>query len=136
MGYHCQWDNYQPVFRWSSCKQLFVPLKYRINFFLLGYWIGGKDRKPPTNDFVWTSRDVRVNIGATDWASGQPNNFKDNPENCMEMRKELNHKWNDTPCSRKQKYICQKRFVIGSAIPLIVPLHQAWYNIFPLKIVK
>lgn len=92
---------------------------------MLGYWIGGKDRKPPTNDFVWTSRDVRVNIGATDWASGQPNNFKDNPENCMEMRKELNHKWNDTPCSRKQKYICQKRFVIGSAIPLIVPLHQA-----------
>ncbi|XP_076080085.1 uncharacterized protein LOC143050865 [Mytilus galloprovincialis] len=72
------------------------------------YWIGGKDRKPPTNDFVWTSRDVRVNIGATDWASGQPNNFRDNPENCMEMRKELNHKWNDTPCSQKQKYICQK----------------------------
>ncbi|VDI16921.1 Hypothetical predicted protein [Mytilus galloprovincialis] len=73
------------------------------------YWIGGKDRKPPTRDFVWTSRDVSVNIGATDWESGEPNTSENKQESCMEMRKRFNHKWNDKQCSRKQKYICQKR---------------------------
>ncbi|CAC5381428.1 NCAN [Mytilus coruscus] len=93
------------------------------------YWIGGRDRNPPTDDYVWTSRGVRVKIGATDWAMGEPNDFRNRPENCIEMRGAFNHKWNDIQCSQRKKYICQKRFVIGTAIPLIVRANSNHYRI-------
>ncbi|XP_052059157.1 collectin-12-like [Mytilus californianus] len=69
------------------------------------YWIGGKDRNPPKDDYVWTSRGVRVKIGATDWAKGKATPRQ---EACMEMCAGFDHKWNDIRCTSIRKYICQK----------------------------
>ncbi|CAC5367582.1 MRC [Mytilus coruscus] len=88
------------------------------------YWIGGRDSNPPTNDFVWTSRGVSVKLGATDWEMGEPNNYNNTPEDCLNMEGKFYHKWNDSPCNNRFRYICQKRYVIVTVIlPLIKIIH-------------
>ena len=40
------------------------------------------------------------------WDTGEPNNEGD--EDCVEMRKKVNYKWNDVPCGQLNRFICER----------------------------
>ena len=42
----------------------------------------------------------------TNWGPGQPDNG-DNEEDCMEMKRSLNWKWNDKECDAHLHFICK-----------------------------
>ncbi|KAK7475698.1 hypothetical protein BaRGS_00033069 [Batillaria attramentaria] len=68
------------------------------------YWLGGSD-EASEGTFVWVS-DGR-NITFSDWSDGggQPNNR--NNQDCLEIRKAFDFRWNDFTCTARNRYICQ-----------------------------
>lgn len=68
-------------------------------------WIGGHDSQRESS-FVWESDNSPLTY--TDWASGEPNNALNN-EDCLQLRKSLDYKWNDNLCTHIRSYICEKQ---------------------------
>uniref|UniRef100_A0A672QET2 C-type lectin domain-containing protein n=1 Tax=Sinocyclocheilus grahami TaxID=75366 RepID=A0A672QET2_SINGR len=69
-------------------------------------WIGLSDTENEGN-MKWVDNSP-LNQGF--WAEGEPNNYRGNSEDCIEMRPSdpvLNN-WNDHSCSEKKKGICEK----------------------------
>ncbi|CAG2225169.1 unnamed protein product [Mytilus edulis] len=68
-------------------------------------WIGDTDSQRESS-FVWESDNSPLTY--TDWAPGEPNNEFNN-EDCLQLRKRVDYKWNDYPCTYSRSYICEKQ---------------------------
>nr|XP_055046138.1 galactose-specific lectin nattectin-like [Misgurnus anguillicaudatus] len=72
-------------------------------------WIGGHDGEID-GQWLWTDGSQ---FDFTNWCSGVPDNFENNPENCLEInltlpQYSLHSCWNDASCSTTMSYICAK----------------------------
>ncbi|XP_039538743.1 galactose-specific lectin nattectin-like isoform X1 [Pimephales promelas] len=65
-------------------------------------WIGAHDA---VQDGHWLWSDKAV-FSYTNWCSGEPNNYQQRPENCLEINYTADRCWNDAPCSTSLSYIC------------------------------
>eukprot|EP00964_Phaeocystis_antarctica_P073683 scaffold45229_cov59-Phaeocystis_antarctica.AAC.1 len=68
-------------------------------------WIGGTDAALE-GTWVWSPSNTPLSY--TNWKAGEPNNS--GGEDCLGQygQVDLRGKWNDTPCDRKHKYVCQR----------------------------
>ncbi|XP_063405768.1 perlucin-like [Mytilus trossulus] len=79
--------------------------KYGENF-----WLGGLDR---ANEGVWLWTTRGQGFTVTDWhtrIAHQPNN-QNGDEHCLNIYKRQDYEWNDGPCSRSLRCICEKPLV-------------------------
>ncbi|KAL5010599.1 hypothetical protein ScPMuIL_012904 [Solemya velum] len=60
--------------------------------------------EPPT---LWWVPDPLLPVTYTNFPDGEPNNWDGQNENCVQMRKQTGL-WNDMPCSKTQKCICER----------------------------
>lgn len=54
--------------------------------------------------------DIPMNF--SDWASAEPNILNGN-ENCIELRKQFNFKWNDNWCDFPNYFVCEEDTLQG-----------------------
>ncbi|XP_071139153.1 perlucin-like protein [Mytilus edulis] len=66
------------------------------------YWIGATNFE--TGIWIWSYDYVPLTY--SNWKKGEPNNHNDQGEHCCHMY--VNGKWNDTICSRKNKFVCKR----------------------------
>ncbi|XP_063437269.1 perlucin-like protein isoform X1 [Mytilus trossulus] len=66
------------------------------------YWIGATDSE--TGIWIWSYDYVPLTY--SNWNAGEPNNHRDQGENCCHMLD--NGKWNDIMCSRKARFVCKR----------------------------
>ena len=71
------------------------------------HWIGLYRDPQDTSRWLWIDSS-RLCEGCGHWITGEPNNYKAY-EGCVEMRYQHSGRWNDQSCSKKRRYICQKR---------------------------
>ncbi|XP_067669737.1 perlucin-like isoform X2 [Haliotis asinina] len=69
------------------------------------YYIGGTDLRGE-GIFTW-ERPHGKKLGYTGWKHGEPNNAKGH-EHCMSMPASFHYRWNDVPCSRRYRFICER----------------------------
>merc|ERR1719399_2425893 len=73
------------------------------------FWIGLTDVESE-GTWVWVSGTA---VSYTNWASGEPNNYRGVDENCVGMVSNRSkwiigrNRWNDWPCSHQFPYICE-----------------------------
>lgn len=71
-------------------------------------WVGVRGGPDPNNR-NWTTA-LGKPVGMTFWGPGEPNNYMNHDERCVEMRvldkNELDRNWNDAPCNHRNGYIC------------------------------
>lgn len=67
------------------------------------FWLAGTNlgNKP---HFYWMSHDTPMNF--TDWQPNEPNELASN-ENCVELRKEFEYRWNDNWCDFPNYFVCE-----------------------------
>ncbi|XP_068584366.1 macrophage mannose receptor 1-like isoform X2 [Cebidichthys violaceus] len=75
-------------------------------------WIGLHKQTNVNRTWLWSLPEVKFNDSETEWKDGEPNDYGNNPENCVRI---VNHKWLDVLCSRRFLFICydeknQKKF--------------------------
>ncbi|CAG5132626.1 unnamed protein product, partial [Candidula unifasciata] len=69
-------------------------------------WIGGTCRYHPSIwEWVPSLKPIR---GYLNWFKGEPNSRKSQAEQCMQIRKLHQYKWNDYPCLLLIRFICEK----------------------------
>ena len=71
------------------------------------YWIGLYRDPEDTSRWLWVDWSRLCN-GCGYWYKGEPNN-SGGKEDCGEMWPFKSGLWNDVTCSRRSRYICQKR---------------------------
>ncbi|XP_073831778.1 lectin subunit alpha-like [Musca autumnalis] len=74
-------------------------------------WIGASDLEvsgEKNRPFYWSMSGKRMTF--SNWANKQPDNYKGN-EHCVHIYSPYNLKWNDVPCTFKQGFICETRFM-------------------------
>ena len=54
----------------------------------------------------WKTAGEAKNVSFADWAAGEPNNWGGR-EDCAHYSWHKNYQWNDVPCDRKMKYVCE-----------------------------
>ncbi|XP_052079665.1 natural killer cells antigen CD94-like [Mytilus californianus] len=69
------------------------------------YWLGGDD-KLSEGTWIWASS--RTKFLFTDWDDREPNNYNDG-EDCIRIARKFDFKWGDAECSKKYRFICEKR---------------------------
>ncbi|KAG1949141.1 brevican core protein [Pimephales promelas] len=79
-------------------------------------WIGANDA---VQDGHWLWSDGSVFL-FTHWCSGEPNNYQQHPENCLEINHISNRCWNDASCSNSLPYICGKDLYDCDSAPRIL----------------
>ncbi|XP_073724595.1 galactose-specific lectin nattectin-like [Misgurnus anguillicaudatus] len=67
-------------------------------------WIGAHDAEMD-GQWLWSDGSQ---FDFTKWCSGQPDNYENKPENCLEINFSNDRCWNDAPCSTSISYICAK----------------------------
>ena len=82
--------------------EIAAKLKYR------KYWIGLYRDPEDTSRWLWIDSS-RLCKGCGYWNEREPNNYNGTFEGCGEVQYVYNGGWNDLRCSRKRRYICQKR---------------------------
>jgi len=78
-------------------------------------WLGGSDIK---EEGVWNWIDCTP-WEYTFWQSGEPNNavVEDRPvENCLEIGRYHDKKWNDAPCGHGKGFVCSKKICPGPEV--------------------
>ncbi|KAG1949161.1 hypothetical protein F2P79_011972 [Pimephales promelas] len=65
-------------------------------------WIGAHDA---VQDGQWLWSDGSV-FSYTNWCSGEPNNYQQRPENCLDISFSADRCWNDESCLTSLSYIC------------------------------
>ncbi|XP_039519537.1 ladderlectin-like isoform X1 [Pimephales promelas] len=65
-------------------------------------WIGAHDA---VQDGRWLWSDGSA-FSYTNWCSGEPNNYQQHPEDCLEINFTSDCCWNDESCSTSLSYIC------------------------------
>jgi len=79
------------------------------------FWMAGQRFDPTSGEstFVWrvTSTDTYSDtvsvMGYTNWAQGEPNNWRNGLEACTLFTSATSYKWNDVPCSDKWCSVCE-----------------------------
>lgn len=66
------------------------------------YWLGGTDAE---KEGLWIWQQSRRPIVLSIWTRGEPNNLRS--EHCLQSVNGI-RSWNDVPCSRKYRYICER----------------------------
>ncbi|XP_061392245.1 lectin subunit alpha-like [Musca vetustissima] len=92
-------------------KALDTLLRSAFGNSLPSLWIGATDLEVITEKnrpFYWSTTGRRVKFA--DWSIHQPDNYKGN-EHCLHLYAPYNLKWNDAPCTMKQGFICEERFI-------------------------
>jgi hypothetical protein len=70
-------------------------------------WIGVYRGTGTVNNTFFTVRDVQVSY--TNWSDGEPNNYGNSHENCVELKYDGNIGWNDIICNVFDRYfICEQ----------------------------
>ncbi|KAL5018842.1 hypothetical protein ScPMuIL_004564 [Solemya velum] len=59
-----------------------------------------------TGYWVWTAEPGQQ-AQYLNWLAGEPNNHSGNNEECAQMVKRQNGYWNDVPCSKQLKFLCE-----------------------------
>lgn len=83
-------------------------------------WIGVSRQHSDTDEKPWNwefERDpVNLPLKRTFWGPGEPNNFREHKERCVELRRLDKNtgisNWNDQICERKNPFLCEKLKVI------------------------
>uniref|UniRef100_A0A8W8KUS7 Neurocan core protein n=1 Tax=Magallana gigas TaxID=29159 RepID=A0A8W8KUS7_MAGGI len=70
-------------------------------------WTGGNKKG---DDWYW-GHGERIS-SFTNWDSNEPNN-KNGNENCLELKSNSSWTWNDSPCDRKNPFICERHDELG-----------------------
>ncbi|XP_045198814.2 perlucin-like protein [Mercenaria mercenaria] len=70
-----------------------------------GPWLGASDKQTEGN-WVWEYSGRYLNRGFQGWHDREPNGKS--RENCLHLLEKQDYKWNDTPCARKNPYVCEK----------------------------
>ena len=70
-------------------------------------WLGGNDIEV---EGTWKWVDCSP-WNLTFWASGEPNNYRGVPENCLTHK--FDYGWNDVPCSLEYGFLCSKSICPG-----------------------
>ncbi|XP_051980253.1 ladderlectin-like isoform X2 [Xyrauchen texanus] len=65
-------------------------------------WIGGHDGEVD-GQWMWTDGSV---FDFTYWGSKEPNNDNNVPENCLEISRDGERRWNDEQCSTLMGFLC------------------------------
>ncbi|XP_067669740.1 perlucin-like isoform X2 [Haliotis asinina] len=68
------------------------------------YYIGGTDLREE-GTFTWEVPHWKT-VGHKAWDHGEPNNK--GRERCMSMRASFHYRWNDVPCSKRLRFICER----------------------------
>lgn len=76
-----------------------------LKFFFPVYWLGATDQ---VEESVWIWASTNSSLTLTDWHDKEPNNHGGN-EHCMNVHKNLNFEWNDSPCNIKFRFICEMK---------------------------
>ena len=66
-------------------------------------WIGGTDA---ASEGTWKWSSTGTPLSYTNWASGQPYNYKGN-EDCVEVYSD--GRWNDNDCPNQREFVCERR---------------------------
>ena len=82
--------------------EIAAKLKYQ------NHWIGLYRDPEDTSRWLWIDSSRLCN-GCGYWEAREPNNYNGTFEGCGEMLSWDDGGWNDLSCSRKRRYICQKR---------------------------
>lgn len=72
-----------------------------------GIWLGGTDAHLEGN-WIWVHSQQPVESYITHWDDGEPNSYWKTNEDCLELRKLVKYLWNDSPCTSKNAFICEK----------------------------
>ncbi|CAC5395278.1 unnamed protein product [Mytilus coruscus] len=67
------------------------------------YWLGGTDI---VTEGIWMWTTSQTLFTFTDWNDNNPSN-DGGSEHCLEMRYQIDYKWNDNYCDETCNYICQ-----------------------------
>ena len=92
------------------------------------YWIGLID-VDGQDIFKWIAYNSTLQ-NYTYWVKGEPTNvWNGQKEDCVEMRKIRNFKWNDVPCNDRNGFICERgehRSIVSSSRNVFIAgrLHQ------------
>ncbi|KAJ8975403.1 hypothetical protein NQ317_001943 [Molorchus minor] len=91
------------------------------------FWTSGS-KLSDENNWSWMSTGNPITY--INWYPGEPNNVKDDKEDCIEMRSldDKGLKWNDAGCSNRFNFICE-RFWSRNCSDLIAELNKKVYNI-------
>ncbi|XP_051980247.1 ladderlectin-like [Xyrauchen texanus] len=65
-------------------------------------WIGGHDGEVD-GQWMWTDGSV---FEFTHWGPNEPNTYNNIPENCLEISRDSEQRWNDELCSASMSFIC------------------------------
>ncbi|OWF40661.1 collectin-12-like [Mizuhopecten yessoensis] len=68
------------------------------------YYIGATDLEVE-GVFRWDN--TGDTFGYSNWEDGEPNQWRGDPENCVEM-KTRSGEWNDVPCDLPKRFICKR----------------------------
>ncbi|XP_066273807.1 uncharacterized protein [Branchiostoma lanceolatum] len=78
------------------------------------YWIGLSDAQKE-GTFVWSDGTELTTSAYAHWAPGNPDNAAaGDGEDCVEVRPDLDYKWNDVGCREKRRFGCEKDVAPGS----------------------
>ncbi|CAH1276936.1 LPA, partial [Branchiostoma lanceolatum] len=78
------------------------------------YWIGLSDAQKE-GTFVWSDGTELTTSAYAHWAPGNPDNAAvGDGEDCVEVRPDLDYKWNDVGCGEKRRFGCEKDVAPGS----------------------
>lgn len=77
-----------------------------------GFYIGGQRLDVTANtDFVWKhpvkSGKPHQQIIHRKWANGEPNNYENGNEACIQLLSGQNYKWNDISCLDAICFVCE-----------------------------
>ena len=66
-------------------------------------WIGGTDKD---SEDTWTWSPSGTPLLYTNWAGGQPDNYRNN-QDCLAFNYRSPGLWDDATCTLEKKYVCQ-----------------------------
>lgn len=69
------------------------------------YWLGGRD---DVIEGMWQWASTEQDFNFTNWAPDKPNNIIN--EDCVSIDNNESYRWNDQPCHRVHRYICERRY--------------------------
>ncbi|XP_062613132.1 echinoidin-like [Saccostrea cucullata] len=83
----------------------------------VSYWLGGNDMEIE-GTFTWAKSGNPVTF--TDWNPGQPDDYGNSGEDCIELQGAMDYHWNDLPCIARHRFICESSLLDDGAISSVI----------------